>query len=480
MSTLKVNTIQSNTTSELDINSPLGTVPSLDVINSVTVGGNINAVGVITATSFRGDGGSLTGIAATTNVRTNSLVVTGVSTFTTLTVQDNSSPEKLATISASSVGVGTGLLVEVSTNSSGQITSINPAGIAGGNAYGYGNGDIVTLDGPGSPTSKIRIGISQVTPPNGLAAILSSQVSLPAGSGYTPNQTNVLASTTNITARVYSLPAAKLPTTAFTPIPTTVLVGANSDQTLTNKIIIAGAGTSTGTASQTLQVTGGAYVSGNLGIGSTNPARKLDVVDSGASGSVIRSRVTTNNGGYLAYEALNSSGTSVFSVTHNGRINLSENIVFASGQGLDFSATANSSGTMTSELLSDYEEGTFSPFSAADVTNRGISIPNQAFYIKIGRICHIWFRFSYSNTASSSPISGNLPFAGNTPTLNPAVSPFFLSVFPKNGSPSHMGFCYNDANGAAFTFYQNNANYINLNWNSGCTEYTVIGAYQTT
>jgi hypothetical protein len=42
MSTLKVNTIQSNTTSELDINSPLGTVPSLDVINSVTVGGNIN------------------------------------------------------------------------------------------------------------------------------------------------------------------------------------------------------------------------------------------------------------------------------------------------------------------------------------------------------------------------------------------------------------------------------------------------------
>ena len=89
---------------------------------------------------------------------------------------------------------------------------------------------------------------------------------------------------------------------------------------------------------------------GNIGINSTSPARKLDVVDSGASGSVIRSRVTTNNGGYLAYEALNSSGTSVFSVTHNGRINLSENIVFASGQGLDFSATSNSSGTMTSEL----------------------------------------------------------------------------------------------------------------------------------
>ena len=34
----------------------------------------------------------------------------------------------------------------------------------------------------------------------------------------------------------------------------------------------------TGTASQPLQVTGGAYVSGNLGIGTTNPTSKLYVV----------------------------------------------------------------------------------------------------------------------------------------------------------------------------------------------------------
>ena len=34
----------------------------------------------------------------------------------------------------------------------------------------------------------------------------------------------------------------------------------------------------TGTASQPLQVTGGAYVSGSVGIGTTNPQYKLDVV----------------------------------------------------------------------------------------------------------------------------------------------------------------------------------------------------------
>ena len=48
--------------------------------------------------------------------------------------------------------------------------------------------------------------------------------------------------------------------------------------TFTNGPVLIGSGTSTGTASQTLQVTGGTYVSGNLGIGSTNPTSKLDVI----------------------------------------------------------------------------------------------------------------------------------------------------------------------------------------------------------
>jgi hypothetical protein len=38
-----------------------------------------------------------------------------------------------------------------------------------------------------------------------------------------------------------------------------------------------GTGTSTGTASQNLQVTGGAYISGNTGIGTTNPRTKLEI-----------------------------------------------------------------------------------------------------------------------------------------------------------------------------------------------------------
>ena len=47
----------------------------LDVI------GNMEVSGVLTATSFHGDGSSLSGIAVTTNVRSDTLVVTGVSTL---------------------------------------------------------------------------------------------------------------------------------------------------------------------------------------------------------------------------------------------------------------------------------------------------------------------------------------------------------------------------------------------------------------
>ena len=45
--------------------------------------------------------------------------------------------------------------------------------------------------------------------------------------------------------------------------------------------IFVGAATSTGTASQPLQVTGGAYISGNVGIGRTDPIAKLQISDGG-------------------------------------------------------------------------------------------------------------------------------------------------------------------------------------------------------
>jgi len=66
-----------------------GNATGLSGTPNITVGTigatSLNASGVITATSFSGSGANLTGIAATTDVRTNSLVVSGVSTFSGIT-----------------------------------------------------------------------------------------------------------------------------------------------------------------------------------------------------------------------------------------------------------------------------------------------------------------------------------------------------------------------------------------------------------
>jgi hypothetical protein len=91
--------------------------------------------------------------------------------------------------------------------------------------------------------------------------------------------------------------------------------------------LLVGTATSTGTASQPLQVTGGAYVSGNLGVGATSPTEKLDIiagtvpeqrrlkigVDATTSSSTIYS---TESGGYN--RALSLGGSDIIFVTDGG------------------------------------------------------------------------------------------------------------------------------------------------------------------
>ena len=87
--------------------------------------------------------------------------------------------------------------------------------------------------------------------------------------------------------------------------------------TFTNGPVLIGSGTSTGTASQRLQVTGGTYVSGNLGIGSTNPTSALFVVGDARVTGVITATTFSGNVNAGVGTITNLTGTAATITTLN-------------------------------------------------------------------------------------------------------------------------------------------------------------------
>ena len=85
-------------------------------------------------------------------------------------------------------------------------------------------------------------------------------------------------------------------------------------------------------------------------------------------------------------------------------------LAFPSGGGIDFSATSDGSGSAGSELLSDYEEGTWTPAN----THLAITNNSTARYTKIGRLVTVMFDVTYAASPSdTSPVGGRisgLPF----------------------------------------------------------------------
>lgn len=90
------------------------------------------------------------------------------------------------------------------------------------------------------------------------------------------------------------------------------------------------------------------------------------------------------------------------------------NFVAANGKGIDFSATADGP-SLTSELLNDYEEGTFTPTIIGTTTAGAGTYSNQiGRYTKIGRIvtAQIFVNWSAHTGTGDMRLSG-LPFLSN-------------------------------------------------------------------
>jgi hypothetical protein len=88
------------------------------------------------------------------------------------------------------------------------------------------------------------------------------------------------------------------------------------------------------------------------------------------------------------------------------------NVIVASGQGIDFSATP---GTGTSELFADYEEGTWTP-----APNSGTFSSATGQYTRIGRVVTLQFNVTVG-TGGGTSMTGN-PFTTYGGTNAVAVS----------------------------------------------------------
>ena len=175
---------------------------------------------------------------------------------------------------------------------------------------------------------------------------------------------------------------------------------------------------------EVLRITSG----GNVGIGSNIPAEKLDIngglkvyantniatfknnqLRSDAAGTYYFDHGTTGQSFTFRTSTSSSLDTTGPSVTSAG------NISFPSGKGIDFSATSDGGTSTPSELLDDYEEGSWNPQILG--WNGSYSI-QEGRYIKIGRKVHLIGEVRTDATTGSSintwPGLSNLPFVNTT------------------------------------------------------------------
>ena len=155
-------------------------------------------------------------------------------------------------------------------------------------------------------------------------------------------------------------------------------------------------------------------------------------------------------------------------ITASAGINITNgNLIFGtSGKGIDFSITSNaitgSSGSLTSEIFSDYEEGTWTP----QLSSSDSSFPKQAvvgIYRKIGTQLIASFNITLSSSgntfgpASSLQVIG-LPFTSAAAPSASYASSLYVNSFSTIGSASSNHSTLMAQNDASVTLIKKNIN----------------------
>ena len=205
---------------------------------------------------------------------------------------------------------------------------------------------------------------------------------------------------------------------------------------------------------------------GKVGINVAAPARRLLEIQDASPGIVLHDSDVTNltheivgggnagleisadyqnvGTGYIRFDV---GGSERARILESGNFNIEDgNLVVASGHGIDFSATGDGSGTDSSELLDDYEEGSWSPtISAGSVSG------NQCQYTKVGNVVTLRGNLAdiTDNSTNGDIIITGLPYTAGS--NNRAVGTAMFRYFSKTNA-IHMN-SYLGQNDSTLSFY---------------------------
>ena len=195
----------------------------------------------------------------------------------------------------------------------------------------------------------------------------------------------------------------------------------------------------------TCDVSGTLNVGGNVGIGETSADTRLHVVtaydavnatlkvqsndndgcgisfwnqDSGPHANSRRWQMTTNGSDYGDFELFRSTSnsgnpaTNVIRITKDSDVLFQGDLIMADGKGIDFSAKTpdeSGAGSMSNEILDDYEEGTWTPVLTDGSNDASMHGNTAGTYTKIGRQVTIW---AYVQTSNLGSVSGAISIKG--------------------------------------------------------------------
>jgi hypothetical protein len=168
----------------------------------------------------------------------------------------------------------------------------------------------------------------------------------------------------------------------------------------------------------------------------------------------------------------------------NVEVNLGNLVIGTAGKGIDFSADAQAAG-MTSELLDDYEEGTWTPVPADAASGGNTGTASGAFgtYVKTGNLVFVTCVLVNINTTGLT--SGNSFFVQGLPFSSfdmPATTAFYLSggVLTSSVTISSPVTAYvQDNTSSAATFFDSGGALLVSDLTSGAADFYFSLTYRT-